>query len=354
MDAPQPNHVGAAGEASLYDALHRFWHPVMYANDLAGKPKGAVLLGEPVVLVRFADGVRAFRDLCVHRGTALSLGWLEDDLLVCAYHGWTYREDGRCVRIPARHGSRIPGRARLHGYPCMEKDGLIWVCLSNEPAFPVPEFPEINDPSFRVVAGPHYDWECSAPRRLENFVDFAHFAWVHEGVLGSRDNPEVPDHQVWREAHRLRFFAQVQEPISGVTKRRLGVQNEMVVVDNDYRLFMPLTIYLNRRFPGDNHYVLFMSSSPVGPKLTRNFWFIARNYALDDDDQEFLDFESLILEQDRPVVESQRPEELPVDLSAELHIKGIDQVSIKYRQWLIEIAQAMGKENGKEAEADPG
>ena len=38
------------------------------------------------------------------------------------------------------------------------------------------------------------------------------------------------------------------------------------------------------------------------------------------------------------VVESQRPEELPIDLSEELHIKGVDRVSIDYRRWLGEIA----------------
>jgi methylxanthine N1-demethylase len=343
MDALQTNELDAARESSLYDAMRAFWHPVMYSSELGEQPKSAVLLDEPLVLVRFADGVRAFRDLCVHRGTALSLGALENDLLVCAYHGWTYREDGQCVRIPAREG-RIPGRAKLQRYRCVEQGGLIWVCLGNHPAFPVPEFPEFDEQSFHVVAGPYYDWACGAPRRLENFVDFAHFAWVHDGVLGSRDKPEVPEHDVWREGHRLRFFARVQEPNSGVTKRRLGVQDEMLGVDNDYILFMPLTIYLNRCFPGENHYVLFMSACPMGRKRTRSFWFIARNYALDEDDQEFLDFESLILEQDRPVVESQRPEELPVDLSAELHIKGIDQVSIKYRQWLIDIAKGREKE----------
>ena len=55
-------------------------------------------------------------------------------------------------------------------------------------------------------------------------------------------------------------------------------------------------------------------------------------------DQGFVDFQQVILEQDRVVVESQRPEELPIDLSEELHIKGVDRVSIDYRRWLGEIA----------------
>ena len=70
------------------------------------------------MLVRLDGEVRAFRDLCVHQGTALSLGWVEDGCLVCPYHGWTYDTDGQCGRIPASHGTNIPAKAphsRLRG-----------------------------------------------------------------------------------------------------------------------------------------------------------------------------------------------------------------------------------------------
>jgi phenylpropionate dioxygenase-like ring-hydroxylating dioxygenase large terminal subunit len=83
-----------------------------------------------------------------------------------------------------------------------------------------------------------------------------------------------------------------------------------------------------------------MAASPVGPRSTRSFWFVARNYALDVPDASFLDFEAAILEQDKPIVESQRPEELPIDLSAELHIKGIDRVALEYRRWLLELVNS--------------
>ena len=52
-----------------------------------------------------------------------------------------------------------------------------------------------------------------------------------------------------------------------------------------------------------------------------------------------LDFNALVIGQDLRFVESQRPEELPVDLSAELQIAGVDRVAIEYRRWLREIAK---------------
>jgi hypothetical protein len=44
----------------------------------------------------------------------------------------------------------------------------------------------------------------------------------------------------------------------------------------------------------------------------------------------------------KPVVEGQRPEELPIDLTAELHIRDADRVSIEYRKWLYELAVGLG------------
>ena len=46
----------------------------------------------------------------------------------------------------------------------------------------------------------------------------------------------------------------------------------------------------------------------------------------------------MINDQDRPIVESQRPHELPAQLAAEMHVKGADRNALEYRRWLYEIA----------------
>ena len=56
------------------------WHPVAFAGEVADRPVHADLLGEPLVVWRGAGGApRVMSDLCVHRGTALSLGWIQGD-----------------------------------------------------------------------------------------------------------------------------------------------------------------------------------------------------------------------------------------------------------------------------------
>jgi len=51
------------------------------------------LLEEDLVLWRVGEKIHAWRDLCLHRGTRLSLGKVEDQTLICPYHGWTYYEN---------------------------------------------------------------------------------------------------------------------------------------------------------------------------------------------------------------------------------------------------------------------
>ena len=50
-------------------------------------------------------------------------------------------------------------------------------------------------------------------------------------------------------------------------------------------------------------------------------------------DEELSKFQDLVTGQDIPIVESQRPELLPLDLQAELHVRS-DRRAIAYRRWL--------------------
>ena len=77
-----------------------FWWPLEWAEVVKAKPVRMRALGQDFVLFRTAEGrAQVMSDLCIHRGGALSDGWVEDGCLVCPYHGWKYRPEGDCVRI---------------------------------------------------------------------------------------------------------------------------------------------------------------------------------------------------------------------------------------------------------------
>jgi phenylpropionate dioxygenase-like ring-hydroxylating dioxygenase large terminal subunit len=314
-------------------ALRACWHPVGFSAALAGQPVHADLLGEPLVLWRGTEGtVRAMSDLCVHRGTALSLGAVRGDEIMCAYHGWRYRADGRCVAIPQlADPSRVPAKARVAAFPAQERYGLIWVALE-EPRWPLPEVPELADGSWAVLTAGPYAWACDAARQVENFTDFGHFPWVHPGLLGDPERPVVPRHEVTTEDHVLHYT---------VLRPEAPNSDDFPVFGNEqagpperrsrYELHLPYTIALRLGWGGDRGMVYFFASQPVSADRCIGYVVIGRNYNLEQDDQVIQDFEDTIFGQDQVVVESQRPDRVPFDLAAELHLK-FDAVAVAYRK----------------------
>jgi phenylpropionate dioxygenase-like ring-hydroxylating dioxygenase large terminal subunit len=106
----------------------------------------------------------------------------------------------------------------------------------------------------------------------------------------------------------------------------------------EYHLYTPFTIHLTKTVR-DEKTLISLVSAPTTPRLTHMYLFIVRNHRLDEDDRTFKDFSDTIMEQDRQIVESQRPEEIPTDLREELHLKVPDASGIAYRRLLGRIDQ---------------
>jgi len=175
--------------------LRRFWYPVMPSSRLDGEPAPFTLLGTDIVLWRSESGEPAcFRDRCCHRTAKLSLGFVEGDRLVCGYHGWSYRADGVCVRIPQRENPENVAGVRVPAYRAAERYGYIWVAL-DEPLTDIPEVPEASQPGFRQVDQFYEPWNIAAFRLMENSFDAAHIAFVHRGTFGNMERPRTDGHR---------------------------------------------------------------------------------------------------------------------------------------------------------------
>jgi phenylpropionate dioxygenase-like ring-hydroxylating dioxygenase large terminal subunit len=344
--------MSAPGVFADLQALRACWHPVGFAGALGGEPLHADLLGEPLVLWRGADGSpRAMSDVCVHRGTALSLGRVDGDEIVCAYHGWRYRGDGRCVAIPQlADPSRVAAKARLAAFGVQERYGLLWVSLA-EPRWPLPEVPELEDDGWAIVTAGPYRWHCDAARQVENFTDFGHFPWVHPGLLGDPDRPVVPPHEVRTDGHVLHYT---------IVRPEAPNSDDFPVFGNDqsgppdrrsrYELHLPYTISLRLGWGGQRGMVYFFASQPAGTDSCAGYVVIGRNYNFGQSDRVIQEFEDTIFGQDQVVVESQRPDRVPFDLAAELHLK-FDAVAVAYRKAMRAAGLAADAPVGVETDA---
>ncbi len=314
--------------------LRREWFAVANLAEVpADRPHGVELLGRKVVLWRSGARILAWEDLCVHRGARLSLGRVENGCLRCPYHGWTYNADGRCVRIPAHPEQTPPARAQTKPYACREAYGWVWVALE-EPPTGVPHFPEWGAQGFRnFVRGP-YRVQAKAPRIIENFLDLAHFAFVHPGLLGDEKRPEIGKYHVSLSAAGVEATdIEVWQPDGAGT-------GEGSMVHYTYKVSHPLVAYLAKK-AGDVELTLMLSTTPVDERETLAWLNMAVRNADFIPDPALIEYVDRIFLQDVPIIESQRPEFLPLDLQAELHLSS-DRTSIAYRQWLRERGWVYG------------
>jgi phenylpropionate dioxygenase-like ring-hydroxylating dioxygenase large terminal subunit len=312
------------------------WFPVARAESITlGTVTAVRLLGEDLVIWRGEDGVHAWKDLCVHRGTRLSLGTAGRDTLSCPYHGWTYDESGHCVHIPAHPKQIPPAKASVVTYQAQERYGLVWISLG-DPSQDVPEFPEDGQPGYDyVLSGPFGPIQASAPRIIENFLDVAHFPFVHRGVLGDESRPEIEPYEVELDP-------------SGITARKVvvyqpdpygtGVGDE---VSYSYRVPRPFTAYLAKETRKGTRLSILFPITPHDERISSAWFYMAMSDTEGLDKGQIDRFHSSILAQDVPIVESQRPELLPLDLQAELHLQS-DRAAIAYRKWLNELGLSFG------------
>ncbi len=316
------------------EVLYHHWHPV--AMSAAVREKGllaARVLGEEVVAVAVGEGLEVWQDLCVHRGARLSLGRVQNGEVICPYHGWAYAPGGRCVRFPAHAGQTPPAKAQARVYPSREAYGMLWVALA-EPQAPLPPFYEWGQPGFRTVMCGPYAFRASAPRVVENFLDVAHFPFVHAGFLGDPAYPEIPDYEVEVEDGRIiaRDIRVYQPNPDGTGVGRY--------VRYTYEVLGPLAAYFRKQDEDGQVFAIFMAVTPRSELESSGWFYVAMNYG-DLSDEEIRAFQDQVAAQDIPIVESQRPERLPLDLQAELHLKS-DRVAIAYRSLLRRLGVGFG------------
>ena len=151
---------------------------------------------------------------------------------------------------------------------------------------------------------------------------------------GSRDHPEIPDYTV-------------EHTPEGITSKDINVYQPNPDGDGvgrwvnyTYTVFRPLVAYF-RKNSGDKILAILLVVTPISELETVARFVLAMNYAHDTPDGERQAFQETIFSQDQPILESQRPERLPLDLQAELHLRS-DRMAIAYRKWLNELGLSFG------------
>jgi phenylpropionate dioxygenase-like ring-hydroxylating dioxygenase large terminal subunit len=176
--------------------------------------------GVPILIVRGGDNkLRAFLNVCRHRGAKIADGCGEARVFSCPYHAWTYDLSGRVTGIPDERsfpGIR-PERSSLTELPLCEKHGLVWV-------IPTPSADASSgfdiDPWLGGLGGElasfGFDTWAFYDRRVipeamnwkllvDTFHEGYHIGFLHRESLKSILHGNIADFEAFGLNHRLTF-----------------------------------------------------------------------------------------------------------------------------------------------------
>lgn len=172
--------------------LRQYWHPAFPAKLLKkpGSIHGFELLGERLVAYRSLSGeLGVAPERCPHRGVSLAYGFVEENGLRCAYHGWCFDLRGRCVERPFETVAPSP-KCNLPAYRARTEAGLVFVSMrpNGPPPFPLWDILDHRDGRYEVQL--QDDLACNWLQVQENAADITHTVFLHARALGARGIPD--------------------------------------------------------------------------------------------------------------------------------------------------------------------
>lgn len=222
--------------------------------------------------------------------------------------------------------------------PVRERYGLVWTTLG-EPVKDVVDIPEADEPDRRLVLCGAVSVRASGLRIVENFLDMAHFPFVHTDILGAEPHTEVAHYtteirrdvdEVW--ATNCQFF----QPKAAMSAK------DGIMIQYMYRVATPFVTLLYKTCPNfaNRWDVICLFVQPFDPDRCRAHPVM---FLLDDDATltSLIQFQQLIFLQDRIILENQRPLLLPLEPRAEIPTRA-DASSVAYRRWLKEKGLTYG------------
>lgn len=173
--------------------FYRTWHCAGHVSELAepGCYVTAQIVDEEVFVVRDAEGrLRAFHNVCRHRGHPLLEGRGRcGAAIVCPYHAWRYRLDGRLDRAGAADAKALED-AKIGLKPVRLEVfcGLVFVNLDEKAASLESQIGHVRDsiesfvpePSaLRFVCEARIEHDCNWKISVENYNECYHCPTVH-------------------------------------------------------------------------------------------------------------------------------------------------------------------------------
>ena len=227
--------------------LRRYWHVVAAASELSDeKPKKRLrVLGEDLVLYRDRSGTYGLvGEHCSHRGVSLYYGFVEEDGIRCAYHGWKYDACGKCLEQPFE-SPEVGYKEKIQhpAYPVVKLAGLLFAYLGppgKKPLLPKWDLLMRQDGVKKVDICEVL--RCNWLQAMENSVDPYHTYYLHSHTLKLKGDPDhVPFH--YQQVKKIEFEQVVHPTWAGIQKQRFFAGDD-VPVEAPHPLILPNLLFV--------------------------------------------------------------------------------------------------------------
>ena len=262
-----------------------------------------------------------------------------DGTIQCGYLGWRFAADGGCTLIPALGvGATLPPRARITPPAgLVEAAGIVWLA----PDQPLAPFPDLTPPieaSMGMLA-PARAAVIDPADMIDNFLDVAHFPFVHAATFGVEGSDVVDDYVI--EHTEFGFvavteheFANHEDPGVKSGIRPLRQRRRMT-----YTYTPPYTTTLRLDYLDANGTNLIVFSvQPERDGSSRVYTTLLRNDVPPEAMADAVAFEQRVLDEDL-AIKRREGTLMPLDLTIEVHTKA-DRLTIELRRCLTRFFDA--------------
>ena len=281
------------------------WYPIAGCIDLLiGRVHTTMLLDTPIAVAQ--------------RDDQTFIAWLDPDR--------------RC-----KHHMRLDAATIGPALPTTLRYGHIWTSLG-EPPHALFALPEADEADRRLCHPGSIGVHTGGLRAIENFLDIAHFPFVHTGILGAEPHTEVLDYTVTiNDANEVLAtecrFVQPQAALNAT-----GAAEIRYI----YRVPRPYTAILYKTCPPqpERFDVIALFVQPVSEtRCIAHQWICMLDAS--SSETALRQFQLTIFGQDKPILENHREKRLPLDPRAEMPVRA-DATSVTYRRWLAGLGVRYG------------
>jgi len=294
------------------------WFVVAEKNCIRkNRPHKVTVWGKDYVIWKTADNAyHALEDVCPHKGAAFSAGFVQNERIVCPYHGYEFNATGNLTVVPGLCFQPSPVY-NVPRFAVVEKHGWIYLNTWEIPGFTTEEHirkmgeqiflePEASDPAMSAVYI-HQSFMTYPRLVTENSLDIMHIAFVH--TFGNRIKPapsyENPPKLVspghWRTSYI--YESGKDSMVSKLFKiKRIDIDNEFV---------LPHTSIARIKFGEGLVNTVVTAACPINERETKLFVKTYRNFfSADFFNGWFKKMMEDTLNQDKAVIESIKNENM--------------------------------------------